>query len=116
MPTQTITKELKSKMPLAKVLRSGQITLPKEVRQSLKIKEGDLIDFEIKGTSVIMRPKELIDKRDLEALRRGFDTLQNAFQQGTKDMTETEVEALISEAVKSAKGINLKTAKKTKRL
>lgn len=102
----------KNKMPLAKILRSGQITLPKEVRQSLKLKEGDIIDFEIKGATAVMRPKELIDKGDIEALKRGLDTLQNAFQQGAKDMTETEVDALINEAVKLAKGKGLKTAKK----
>ena len=36
-------------MPFARVLRKRQMTLPKKVRDVLKVSEGDVIDFEIAG-------------------------------------------------------------------
>lgn len=50
-------------MPWAKVLRSGQVTFPKEVREKLNLKEGDLLDFEIGDAMVIVRPKVLVDRQ-----------------------------------------------------
>ena len=44
-------------MPWAKILRSGQVTLPKEVRERLNLKEGDILDFEITEDGVMMRAK-----------------------------------------------------------
>jgi len=51
-------------MPFARVLRKGQMTLPKKVRDVLKVSEGDVIDFEITGSTVIMRPKVLVEKEE----------------------------------------------------
>lgn len=50
-------------MPWAKVLRSGQVTFPKEVREKLGLKEGDILDFEIGESMVIIRPKVLVDRQ-----------------------------------------------------
>jgi AbrB family looped-hinge helix DNA binding protein len=50
-------------MPWAKVLRSGQVTFPKEVREKLRLKEGDILDFEIGDAMVIVRPKVLMDRQ-----------------------------------------------------
>ena len=51
-------------MPFARVLRKGQMTLPKKVRDVLKVSEGDVIDFEITGSTVIMKPKVLVEKEE----------------------------------------------------
>ena len=51
-------------MPFARVLRKGQMTLPKKVRDVLKISEGDVVDFEISGSTVIMKPKVLVEKEE----------------------------------------------------
>lgn len=47
---------------LTKVTRQGQITLPAQVRQRLRIEEGDLIEVTVEGERVVMMPKKLIDK------------------------------------------------------
>lgn len=87
-------------MPWAKVLRSGQITFPKEIREKLGIKEGDIVDFEIQGSMVIMRPKVLVDKEAaLTSFARGFDRLQASFSQEAREMPEGELEEIIEEAV-----------------
>ena len=55
-------------MPFARILRKGQMTLPKTVRDVLKVSEGDVVDFEISGNTVTIRPKVLVEKREGELL------------------------------------------------
>ena len=50
------------RMPIIKVLRHGQITLPKELREVLGVKEGDILEAEMKENQVVLKPKTLIDK------------------------------------------------------
>ena len=49
-------------MPVIKLLRHGQITLPKELREVLGVKEGDILEAEMKENQVVLKPKTLIDK------------------------------------------------------
>ena len=43
-------------MPTAKIGRRGQITVPKDVRQSLGLAEGDRVAFVESGGQVVLRP------------------------------------------------------------
>ncbi|MBA4393954.1 MAG: hypothetical protein C0407_10415 [Desulfobacca sp.] len=43
-------------MNIAKVGRRGQIILPKAVRESLDIKEGDRLSFVNKGAEIVLTP------------------------------------------------------------
>jgi AbrB family looped-hinge helix DNA binding protein len=101
------TKGVKTKMPWAKVLRSGQVTLPKEVRERLNLKEGDIIDFEIKKGGVIIRAKELVSKKPtpkgLEAFGQAVDQLRSATGGKFDDMTEEDVLAFVNTAVKEVR-------------
>jgi len=49
-------------MPFVKVLRGGQITMPKELREVLEIKEGDILEVQIEKNKVVLKPKVLVDK------------------------------------------------------
>jgi AbrB family looped-hinge helix DNA binding protein len=49
-------------MTLVKVRRAAQITLPAEVRQKLKVKEGDYLDAEVVGSSLVLRPVAVRDR------------------------------------------------------
>ncbi|MDI6853097.1 MAG: AbrB/MazE/SpoVT family DNA-binding domain-containing protein [Deltaproteobacteria bacterium] len=49
-------------MALVKVLRHGQVTLPKEFRDILGISEGDLMEAELDGTRILFKPKAVVDK------------------------------------------------------
>jgi len=49
-------------MPFVKVLRGGQITMPKELREVLEIKEGDILEVQMEKKRVVLKPKILIDK------------------------------------------------------
>lgn len=52
-------------MPLVKILRHGQITLPKEIRKTLGVKEGDLLEVGLENSRVFLQPKVLVDKETL---------------------------------------------------
>jgi AbrB family looped-hinge helix DNA binding protein len=49
-------------MPLTKVTRNGQMTIPAEMRRELGIEVGDLIELQVVGDHLILVPKKLIDK------------------------------------------------------
>ena len=49
-------------MPYVRVLRGGQITMPKEVRDGLEIKEGDILEVKMEKDRVVLKPKILLDK------------------------------------------------------
>ena len=49
-------------MPVVKILRHGQITLPKEIRKILGVEEGDLLELGMENTKVFLKPKVLVDK------------------------------------------------------
>jgi AbrB family looped-hinge helix DNA binding protein len=49
-------------MALVKVLRHGQVTLPKEFRDILGINEGDLMEAELEDNRILFRPKIVMDK------------------------------------------------------
>jgi AbrB family looped-hinge helix DNA binding protein len=50
-------------MPVVKILRHGQITLPKEIRKILGVEEGDLIELGLENARVFLQPKVLVDKQ-----------------------------------------------------
>lgn len=47
---------------LSKITRHGQITLPKEVRDRLRVKEGDYMDVKMSedGAGLVLRPRKII--------------------------------------------------------
>jgi AbrB family looped-hinge helix DNA binding protein len=49
-------------MPVVKILRHGQITLPKEIRKILGVGEGDLLEVGLENARVVLQPKVLVDK------------------------------------------------------
>ena len=52
-------------MPSASLSSKGQVTVPKAIRERLKLKTGDRLDFVIEGDKVVLRP----GTRDLRSLR-----------------------------------------------
>lgn len=52
-------------MHLVKILRHGQITLPKEIRKILGVEEGDLLEVGLENARVFLQPKVLVDKETM---------------------------------------------------
>ena len=95
-------------MPLVKVIRNGQITIPEEFRNSLKIKDGDLLEVERSGFGLVIKPKAVLDKD--EAIQQFFDEVAQ-IRKAAEGSDQEEVDAVIADAVQAAKAA---TAKKRK--
>mgnify|MGYP001606766640 FL=1 len=70
-------------MLVIKVLRHGQITLPKELREVLGVKEGDILEAEMKENQMVLKPKILIDKipeSEFELSEQGKKKIKEAFE------------------------------------
>jgi len=48
-------------MALAKITRNFQVSIPKEIRERLRLEEGDLIEVQERDGEIVMVPKKLID-------------------------------------------------------
>jgi len=95
-------------MPLVKVIRNGQITLPKALRDALGIKEGDLLEVKLRNSEMTIKPKATIDKA---MAGDKFFQMVDEIRASVRDVDPEELEATIAEAVQAAKKV---TAKKTK--
>lgn len=56
-------------MPLTKVGPKYQVTIPKEAREALRIKVGDLVEAAVQEQTIVLRPKVVLDKAFLERVR-----------------------------------------------
>lgn len=73
-------------MELAKVTSKGQITIPKAIREALKIKEGGKIIFIRKGNDIVIKNSSMLalekiqDAFDGEAERLGLETEEDVVE------------------------------------
>ncbi len=49
-------------MPVIKVIRNGQITLPKEFREALGIDEGQILEAELEESRIILKPVAFVER------------------------------------------------------
>ena len=91
-------------MPYVKVLRGGQITMPKEIRDGLEIKEGDILEVEMGKDRVVLKPKVLMDKGD--AWARLNQTIGKSSKRQHK-IPEKEIERDALEAIRTARSKNI---------
>jgi len=47
---------------LLTVRKNAQITLPAGIRRKAHVEEGDILEAEVRGDEIILKPKKLIDK------------------------------------------------------
>jgi AbrB family looped-hinge helix DNA binding protein len=61
-------------MPLVKVKEKYQVTLPSSVRDKVGLSVGDLLEAEVKGSTITLTPKSTVDRElaiALEEVRKG---------------------------------------------
>ena len=87
-------------MSFVKVLRGGQITMPKELRKVLEIKEGDILEVQMEKNKVVLKPKVLVDKN--QAWERLNQVMAKVGKRHGKS-SEKEVESDVLDAIKTVR-------------
>ena len=87
-------------MSFVKVLRGGQITMPKELREVLEIKEGDILEVKMEKNKVILKPKVLVDKN--QAWERLNQVMAKVGKRHGK-ISEKELESDVLDAIKTVR-------------
>lgn len=82
-------------MAVAKILEHGQITIPKQIRESLGLKRGDIVDTWVEGDCVVITPKKSVTSEDWEKLLQVMDTVHDQ----NRDISEKEVYQDVQRAV-----------------
>lgn len=100
-------------MPLVKVIRNGQITIPKELRMRLGIEEGDLLEVELSGKGLVIKPKAVVDK---ELARDRLFQYVEKMRDNVKDVEPQELDEAIAEAAQAAKKTTAGKIKARKKL
>lgn len=60
-------------MSVVKVTRNSQVTIPKEIRKKVGIKEGDRVEVTVEGNGVLIRKIEMEDITDF--LPKNFEEM-----------------------------------------
>ncbi|MCD6472699.1 AbrB/MazE/SpoVT family DNA-binding domain-containing protein [Candidatus Aerophobetes bacterium] len=53
-------------MPTIKVLRNGQLTLPARFRETLELKQGDLLNAELEEDKIVLRPVTTVERKRIK--------------------------------------------------
>jgi len=86
-------------MPLVKIKRFAQVTLPPEVRRKFNLNEGDYLEAEAVADGILLKPVTVIERK--KAWNRLFDVLDSVEEQKPKrKRTSKQEEEEIAEMVK----------------
>jgi len=96
-------------MPLVKVIRNGQITLPKKLRESLGIREGDLLEVKPGKSGLIIMPKVVVDREDA---RERFFGMVDQIRGRTRGADAGEVSQEVDEVIRSVRKPKAKTKRR----
>lgn len=83
-------------MPLVKIIRHGQVTLPAHFREVLNIKEGDYLEAELEGNRVVLKPTVVLDRNQaIKQLHQLMDKVQERSRNASEEEIERDVQAAI---------------------
>jgi len=57
-------------MPISTITEKGQTTIPKKIRDHLKLQPGDRIDFFIENNGKVVLEPAILDVKELEGILR----------------------------------------------
>jgi AbrB family looped-hinge helix DNA binding protein len=87
-------------MPVVKISRGRQVTIPKKLFDEMRLAEGDYIEVERQGDILTFRPATVIAKDKAKAK---LFALIDTIQERNKDVDPKEVEVLVSEAIREVR-------------
>lgn len=86
-------------MPLVKVRRAGQITLPVELREQFALEEGTYLEAEAVPCGILLKPKAVVDRG--QAWQQVLEVMASVHaKQPPTDKTPLEQEEEIAQMIK----------------
>lgn len=89
-------------MPLVKITRSRQVTIPKELFETLNLQQGDYIEVTQAGDALLLRPKVVLDRERHEAKAKLFKIVERVWQRN-KDVDPALIEREVAQALKEVR-------------
>lgn len=87
-------------MPLVKVIRHGQITLPSGIRHALNLQEGDYLEADLEQDRIVLKPTVVLDRS--QAMKRLHRLLDHVHAQN-EQFSDEEVERDVMEATRAVR-------------
>jgi len=83
-----------------RVQEKGQVTIPRKIREKLKLKRGDLVIFVETKDGVLVKPASVMTD---DRLRKEVSAAVRSIREQFKDYSTEEIEALAEEAVRESR-------------
>ena len=98
-PSEPSSQGASHPMPLVKVRRAGQITLPAELREQFALEEGTYLEAEAVQGGILLKPMAVVERE--HAWQRVFEAMGNVTDTAPKPgQSPQEQEEDIAEMVK----------------
>lgn len=89
-------------MPLVKITRSRQVTIPKKLFEELGLRRGDYLEVDRENDQLVMRPKTMIDREKAKTKKRIQQILERVWERN-QDVNPELVEQEITQALKEVR-------------
>lgn len=83
-----------------RVQEKGQVTIPREIRKKLNLKQGDLVIFQETEAGVLIKPAAVVAEDDL---RKDMTALVRAIREKFQDYSAEQIDLLVAQAVRDAR-------------
>ena len=83
-----------------RIQEKGQVTIPRQIREKLNLKKGDLVLFIETEAGVIVKPAALIASDDRQA---EVKAIVHAIRERFGDYSADEIESLVDAAIRAAR-------------
>ena len=100
-------------MASAKILEHGQITIPKQIRESLGLKKGDVVDAWIEGNCVVIMPKKSSSPENWAKLLQVMKSVHEQNKGVSEEEVYQDVERAVAELRQEEYDKQKKTARRT---
>lgn len=87
-------------MPVVKIGRSRQVTIPKKLFEALALEEGSYMEIERQGNKLILVPKVLLDR---DKVKTELFKLVDRIRERNKALRPEEVEAQVAKVIEEVR-------------
>ena len=87
-------------MPVVKIGRSRQVTIPKKLFEALALEEGSYMEVERQGNKLILVPKVLLDR---DKVKTELFKLVDRIRERNKALRPEEVEAQVAKVIEEVR-------------